>query len=254
MTRGGTAHRYKHPEAMWRTLVASAEAERLLVGLGQEKYTCSAHARAQAGRRFFVTGSCRRQQTGTFHRTSAEGLRVVASLVVFPFSFCLEMLIHVDRRWGVGERQHNRGTVIDNVSYNYMLALKETPRCTILQVRSVGISQANTGQGGQQGKDRPLPVLVCIPLDGLLLVHASAVEVPVEGSICIPPQWLHSQAVRIQPLGVMRVDGGKQKHVSNCVLKSSLLGHKAIVLSHPSCLWNPFTSKTTKNQQPILVR
>lgn len=40
-----------------------------------------------------------------------------------------------------------------------------------------------------------LPILLCIPLYGLFFVHTSAIEVPVEGSISILPQWLNSQAV-----------------------------------------------------------
>lgn len=40
-----------------------------------------------------------------------------------------------------------------------------------------------------------LPALVCVPLDRLLFVHTSAIEVPVEGSISILPQWFNSQAI-----------------------------------------------------------
>lgn len=103
--------------------------------------------------------------------------------------------------------------------------------------------------GGQQSKETHLPVLVCV--DRLLFVHTSAIEVPVEGSISILPQWFNSEAIWIQSLVVMWVDIIRSKHVQDCVLKSSILSHKVILLSHLSSdsLWTAF-----KNQQAKFVR
>lgn len=82
--------------------------------------------------------------------------------------------------------------------------------------------------------EKHLPALVCAPLDRLLFVHTSAIEVPVEGSISILPQWLNSQAIWIQPLFVMWVDIRRSKLVQDCVLKSSILSHKVMLLSSDS--------------------
>lgn len=65
----------------------------------------------------------------------------------------------------------------------------------------MGISQPHKDKktaralGGQKSKETHLPALVCVPLDRLLFVHTCAIEVPVEGSISILPQWFNSQAI-----------------------------------------------------------
>lgn len=145
------------------------------------------------------------------YRTLAEGLRVFSSLVVFPFSFCLVMLIHLDRCWKNNKRiltDNLLKTVIDNVSYNYILTLMQTWNMNVLFCNWTPWALANhiktktiRVHGGQQSKKKKkkthLPVLVCIPLARLLFVHTSAIEVPVEGSISVLPQWFNSQAVWI---------------------------------------------------------
>lgn len=127
-----------------------------------------------------------------------------------------------------------------------------TPRALAnhIKTKTVGV------YSGQKSKETHLPVLVCIPLDRLLFVHTSAIEVPVEGSISILPQWFNSQAIWIQSLVVMWVDIIRSNHVQDCVLKSSILSHKVILLSHLSSdsLWTAFISKPKKNQQAIFVR
>lgn len=148
------------------------------------KSTCAQHMHIQA---FLCDRKLAPTTNKNLYRTLAEGLRVFSSLVVFPFSFCLVMLIHLDRCWKNNKRiltDNLLKTVIDNVSYNYILTLMQTWNMNVLFCNWTPWALANhiktktiRVHGGQQSKKKKKKHIY--PFLSAFLLHDSSLYIRV---------------------------------------------------------------------------